>query len=86
MSYLAKAKAVLSHCGDPMPLRQAETPKILGATPNDRARHYLMRVMTNWGERAALMTCGDLTVEQAEMAAWHDMKLDCVFWIDHQLH
>lgn len=86
MSYLAKAKAVLSGFNDPPLSRQGEATEMMGVTPNDKARCYLMRVMTDWSERAAMMTCGDLTVEQAEMAAWHDMRLDGIFWPDSKLH
>jgi hypothetical protein len=42
--------------------------------------------MTEWNERAAMMTCGDLTLAQAEMAAWHDLNLDRVFFGQRQVH
>jgi hypothetical protein len=86
VSYLAKAKAVLTDFSDPTPSYWAEAPGMLGTTPNDNTRHSLMRLMVDWHERAAMMTCGDLTVEQAEIAAWHDLALDNVFWGIKQLH
>ena len=80
MSYLTKAKAVLSYYNDLSPSYQTEGAENLGAMPTDKARCYLMRVMVDWNERAAMMRCGDLTVEQAEMCAWIDLKMDEVFW------
>lgn len=43
-------------------------------------RQRLMRVMVDWNERAAMMTCGHVTAEQAENATWHDLNLDEVFF------
>ena len=85
MSYLAKAKAALSHVYDPA-FCEHGTAATLGLEPSDETRRALMRLMTDWGERAAMMTCGDLTVEQAELAAWHDLELDRVFWGAKVLH
>ncbi len=52
----------------------------------DSERHQIMQVMVDWNERAAMMTCGDLTVAQAEMAAWHDLRLDDVFYSYRRRH
>jgi len=80
MGYLTKAKAVLSNFDDCTSLHQGGAIAAVGVTPNDKTRHYLMRIMVDWNERAAMMTRGDLTVEQAEIAAWRDLELDKVFF------
>lgn len=49
-------------------------------TPSKAAREYYMRIMTAWNERAAMMTDSTCPIEQAEIAAWHDLGMDRVFW------
>jgi hypothetical protein len=42
--------------------------------------------MVEWNERAAMMTCSSYSVEEAEIAAWHDLKMDEVFFGKRMLH
>jgi len=55
-------------------------------TPSDAVRHYLMDIMFTWDERAAMRTCSTCPPEQAGLVAWHDLKLDEVFWGISSLH
>ncbi len=52
----------------------------LGTVPTKAMRFYLMRIMTDWNERAAMMTDASCPAEKAELAAWHDLEMDHLFW------
>ena len=83
MSYLKKSKEVFTN---------QDWLKISGVCPDKLDRAYedlripFMRLMVEWNERAAMMTCSDCSVEEAEIAAWHDLKLDEVFFGKRMLH
>ncbi len=62
-----------------LPVLRPQKPAILDALLYDE-RQRIMRTMVDWNERAAMMTCGAVTPEGAENAAWHDLNLDAVFF------
>ncbi len=62
-----------------LPVLRPQKPAILDALLYAE-RQRLMRAMVAWNERAALMTCGHVSEEQAENAAWHDLNLDETFF------
>lgn len=62
-----------------LPVLRPQKPAILEALLHCE-RQRLMRAMMDWNERAAMMTYGRVSAEQAENAAWHDLNLDETFF------
>ena len=68
-------------------IMEAEVHKPSLSKPDPVIRRHLMRIMTDWNERAAIMAYdGNASVEQAELAAWHDLNLDEIFFGVRKIH
>lgn len=68
-----------------LPILKEQKP-ILAAALLENERQLIMKQMVEWNERAAMMSCRGLTVEQAELAAWQDLSLDGVFFGLNRCH
>ncbi len=77
------SQALSPEVSQTVPLSQRGTGRTngtLGTVPTNAMRFYLMRIMTDWNERAAMMTDAACPTEKAELAAWHDLEMDHLFW------
>jgi hypothetical protein len=57
-----------------------------GTVLSDDERLNIISLMVEWNERAAMMTCSSYFVEEADIAAWNDLRLDEVFFGKRLLH
>jgi hypothetical protein len=68
-----------------LPILREQKP-VLASALLEAERQRIMRCMVEWHERAAIMTCGDLKPEQAELAAWCDLDLESIFFGHKKYH